>query len=151
MLHFRTLDWGMDGLRKLVVRLEYVKDGQRIGTTVGYVGFVGILTAVRKDLSLSLNFRPNRNCISFLSSLGFYFHLLESARCFRITALYCIEPSSLFLFSEFPVKRGRNVHLHANYSCLYHSQRREKHGSHGERRTLSSHAPIPRLPCCHKP
>ena len=76
MLHFRTLDWGMDELRKLVVKLDYVKDGQHVGTSVGYVGFVGILTAVKKDLSMSLNFRPNRNSTSFLSNLAFYFHLL---------------------------------------------------------------------------
>jgi hypothetical protein len=76
MLHFRTLDWGMDQLRKLVVRFDYMKDGKHIGTSVGYVGFVGILTAVKKDLSLSLNFRPNRNNTSFLPNLAFYFHLL---------------------------------------------------------------------------
>lgn len=76
MLHFRTLDWGMDQLRKLVVQLDYMKDGQHIGTSVGYVGFVGILTAVKKDLSMSLNFRPNRNSTSFLTNLTFYLHLL---------------------------------------------------------------------------
>jgi hypothetical protein len=76
MLHFRTLDWGMDQLRKLVVKLDYVKDGQHVGTSIGYVGFVGILTAVKKDLSMSLNLRPNRNSTSFLPNLVFYFHLL---------------------------------------------------------------------------
>ena len=76
MLHFRTLDWGMDQLRKVVVRFDYMKDGKHVGTSVGYVGFVGILTAVKKDLSLSLNFRPNRNSTSFLLNLAFYFHLL---------------------------------------------------------------------------
>jgi hypothetical protein len=75
MLHFRTLDWEMDELRKLVVKLDYVKDGQHVGTSISYVGFVGVLTAVRKDLSLSLNFRPNRDNSSFLSNVSFYLHL----------------------------------------------------------------------------
>src|SRR5205085_8846736 len=47
MLHFRTLDWGMDELRRLLVRLEFVKDGERVGSNLTYVGFVGVLTGVR--------------------------------------------------------------------------------------------------------
>lgn len=61
MLHFRTLDWGMDPLRKLVVQLEYVRSpevNKVLGTSITYVGFIGILTGVRRGLSVSLNFRP---------------------------------------------------------------------------------------------
>jgi beta subunit of N-acylethanolamine-hydrolyzing acid amidase len=76
MLHFRTLDWDMDDLRKLVVRFKYMKDGKHVGTSVGYIGFVGVLTAVKRNLSLSLNFRPNRDNMSFLSNLTFYSHIL---------------------------------------------------------------------------
>ena len=49
MVHFRTLDWGMDALRKVVVHLEFVQKpgGPVIARSVTYVGFVGILTAVR--------------------------------------------------------------------------------------------------------
>lgn len=49
MLHFRTLDWGMDGLRKLVVQLEFVseKGGRVIARSITYAGFVGVLTGVR--------------------------------------------------------------------------------------------------------
>ncbi|KAI0473833.1 beta subunit of N-acylethanolamine-hydrolyzing acid amidase-domain-containing protein [Xylariaceae sp. FL0804] len=57
---------GMDPLRDLLVVLEYVdsssEDPTRVITrSVTYVGFVGALTAVRKDLSVSLNFRPNHD------------------------------------------------------------------------------------------
>ena len=68
------------------MKLEYIKDGVTIGTSISYVGFVGILTAVRKDLSISLNFRPSRdrfdngsrfgNVSSTLSNVRYYLHLL---------------------------------------------------------------------------
>lgn len=62
MVHFRTLDWGMPALRRVIVHLDYVlqKDGPVIASSVTYAGYVGVLTGVRKGLSMSLNFRPNR-------------------------------------------------------------------------------------------
>lgn len=52
MLHFRTLDWGMDPLRTVVVQLEFVRSKseepeQVVARTVTYAGFVGVLTGVR--------------------------------------------------------------------------------------------------------
>ena len=63
MLHFRTLDWGMDPLRQLVVELEFVRrtGGPVIATSITYFGYVGVLTGVRDGLSLSLNFRPSHD------------------------------------------------------------------------------------------
>ncbi|GAM84729.1 hypothetical protein ANO11243_027300 [Dothideomycetidae sp. 11243] len=63
MLHFRTLDWGMDPLRKVVVQLNYVArpGGPILASSITYLGFVGTLTGVRQDLSLSLNFRAVHN------------------------------------------------------------------------------------------
>ncbi|KAM0240253.1 hypothetical protein ACHAPO_002149 [Fusarium lateritium] len=60
MLHFRTLDWGMESLRHIVVELNFVRhaEGPVIATTITYLGYVGVLTGVRKGLSMSLNFRP---------------------------------------------------------------------------------------------
>lgn len=61
ILHFRTLDWGMDPLRDLIVQLEFVRDDDPekvLATSITYVGYIGVLTGVRKDLSMSLNFRP---------------------------------------------------------------------------------------------
>lgn len=52
MLHFRTLDWGMDELRSVIVVLEFVRSDSPepekvIGRTITYAGFVGVLTGVR--------------------------------------------------------------------------------------------------------
>ncbi|EKG15682.1 hypothetical protein MPH_07117 [Macrophomina phaseolina MS6] len=70
MYHFRTLDWAMDILRHVVVELEFVNKphGHVIARSVAYVGFVGVLTGVRKDLSISLNFRPCHNDPGSLSA-----------------------------------------------------------------------------------
>lgn len=63
MLHFRTLDWGMPALREVLVQYEFVEweGGPVVARTLGYVGFVGVLTGVREGVSVSLNFRPGRN------------------------------------------------------------------------------------------
>lgn len=51
LMHFRTLDWGLDPLRDLVVVLEYVdssKDPDHvIATSITYAGFMGVLTGVK--------------------------------------------------------------------------------------------------------
>jgi hypothetical protein len=63
MMHFRTLDWGMPALRRALAQFEYKEraDGPVIARTINYVGFVGVLTAVKPGLSVSLNFRPYHN------------------------------------------------------------------------------------------
>lgn len=85
MLHFRTLDWSMDPLRKVVVHLDFVEKpgGTVLASTVTYVGFVGVLTGVRQGLSMSLNFRPNHNKATCFSTLQFYFHHLSVLLGFR--------------------------------------------------------------------
>ncbi|KAL2883249.1 hypothetical protein SGCOL_001443 [Colletotrichum sp. CLE4] len=83
LLHFRTLEvwfsplshkeyptltiqWGMDVLRDILVIIEYVNtsngSNEVIARSVTYAGFVGMLTGVRKGLSVSLNFRPGHEC-----------------------------------------------------------------------------------------
>ena len=63
MMHFRTLDWSMPLLRQAIVQFDFIEGvgGEVIASTIGYVGFVGALTGVRKGLSVSLNFRPYHN------------------------------------------------------------------------------------------
>ncbi|KAJ6110449.1 beta subunit of N-acylethanolamine-hydrolyzing acid amidase-domain-containing protein [Penicillium sp. IBT 16267x] len=85
MLHFRTLDWGMDPLRDLIVQLEFVRDADPdkvIATSITYVGFIGVLTGVRQDLSVSLNFRPvhdtTRNCAFYANHLFVLLGLRQS-------------------------------------------------------------------------
>ncbi len=79
MLHFRTMDWGMDALRKVIVLLEFIEKpgGPVIAQSITYVGYVGVLTGVRKDLSMSLNFRPCHDHSTRAANFQFYFnHLL---------------------------------------------------------------------------
>lgn len=79
MVHFRTLDWGMPSLRRVVVQLDFVleKDGPVLASSITYAGYVGVLTGVREGLSMSLNFRPNRidNGL-FWSDAKYVWHLL---------------------------------------------------------------------------
>ncbi|PGH12417.1 hypothetical protein AJ80_06724 [Polytolypa hystricis UAMH7299] len=91
MLHFRTLDWGMDSLREMIVQLEFIRsssssggskgenkhdkkeeEDEVIATSITYVGYVGVLTGVRKGLSLSLNFRPYHDTTGRLANFRFY-------------------------------------------------------------------------------
>ena len=81
MLHFRTLDWGMEELRKVIVQLNFkhsksTRPDHAVATSINYVGCVGILTGVRKGLSISLNFRPLHNATTFLGHVHYYSHLL---------------------------------------------------------------------------
>ncbi|OQO14141.1 hypothetical protein B0A48_01017 [Cryoendolithus antarcticus] len=78
MVHFRTLDWGMPSLRHVIVQLDYKAhaEGEVIASSVTYAGFVGVLTGVRKDLSMSLNFRGVRNDPhSLLANLSYCWHM----------------------------------------------------------------------------
>lgn len=79
MVHFRTLDWGMPALRHILVHLDFVMEpgGEVVASTITYAGFVGVLTGVRKDLSLSLNFRGLHNDMEKIgSNLRYYSHHL---------------------------------------------------------------------------
>lgn len=86
MMHFRTLDWGMPALRKFIVQYNFIvgSEDQLIATTIGYVGFVGVLTGVKRGLSVSLNFRPYHNDTGWtLGNLRYYWHLLLVLLGFR--------------------------------------------------------------------
>lgn len=92
MLHFRTLDWGMDPLRKIVVHLDYVRDGAKVAECVTYVGYIGVLTGVSKGLSVSLNFRPVHDARTCLAQLRFYFH--------HVLVLFGFRPSISSIMRE---------------------------------------------------
>ncbi|KUJ23449.1 uncharacterized protein LY89DRAFT_574468 [Mollisia scopiformis] len=86
MMHFRTLDWGMDPLRSVLVVLEFVRSKSEepekvIGRSITYAGFVGILTGVKQELSISLNFRPNHECSTF------------KLRLYQLLVLFGFRPS----------------------------------------------------------
>ncbi|CVK98008.1 uncharacterized protein FMAN_12149 [Fusarium mangiferae] len=78
MLHFRTLDWGMPELRNIIVELDFIRTagGPVVATTVGYLGYIGALTGVRKGMSLSLNFRPHHSRETLRQRLSYRYHQL---------------------------------------------------------------------------
>ncbi|KKZ66320.1 hypothetical protein EMCG_07921 [[Emmonsia] crescens] len=101
MFHFRTLDWDMDGLRQLIVQLEFVRspDTERVlATSITYVGFVGVLTGVRKNLSVSLNFRPYHDISKPFFNFQFYAShllvLLGIRRSISSLLRQCLLPSA---------------------------------------------------------
>lgn len=103
MLHFRTLDWGMDPLRSVIVQLDYVErpDGPIIASGLTYAGYVGVLTGVREGLSISLNFRPCHDGSTRVANFRFYFNHLMILLGFRSSISSLLReyllPSSLSL------------------------------------------------------
>ncbi|TFK67722.1 hypothetical protein BDN72DRAFT_879494 [Pluteus cervinus] len=59
IVHFRNLDWGMEALRKMMISVEFVRNGVVVARAVTYAGYVGVLTGVRRGLSISLNYRSS--------------------------------------------------------------------------------------------
>ena len=98
VLHFRTLDWGMDPLRKMVISLEYIEreGGPVIATSVTYFGYVGVLTGVRKGLSISLNFRPTHDRGTWRKRISFRMHqwlvVFGKRRSIASTLRHCLLP-----------------------------------------------------------
>ncbi|ORY67169.1 beta subunit of N-acylethanolamine-hydrolyzing acid amidase-domain-containing protein [Pseudomassariella vexata] len=78
LVHFRTLDWGMDPLRRIVIELEFVEEtgGAVVARSMTYFGYVGVLTGVRRGLSLSLNFRPHHDTSSWCKRFSYACHLI---------------------------------------------------------------------------
>ncbi|EGE86922.1 hypothetical protein BDDG_09873 [Blastomyces dermatitidis ATCC 18188] len=124
MLHFRTLDWDMDGLRQLIVQLEFVRSPhteQVLATSITYVGFVGVLTGVRENLSVSLNFRPYHDTSRRFGNVKFYAShilvLLGIRRSISSLLRQCILPPAPTKWSIFTkVWRGARRPAHHGLS-----------------------------------
>ncbi|TFK25142.1 hypothetical protein FA15DRAFT_591146 [Coprinopsis marcescibilis] len=83
MLHFRGLDWHMEPLREMIIRVQYVRGGKVVARAVTYAGYVGTLTGVREGLSIALNYRARIN-----SS-----HTVRSHRWHQLSLLLGWRPS----------------------------------------------------------
>ena len=85
MLSFRALDWGMEPLRQIVMEVDFVRSegGPVVATSVTYFGYIGVLTGVRKSLSLCLNFRPRHDGTSYKKQCSYGWHLLMVLFGFR--------------------------------------------------------------------
>ena len=128
MLHFRTLDWGMDPLRAVIVQLDFINSKtsgmQILCSSVTYVGYVGVLTGVRGGLSMSLNFRGIHNAQTLRERMRFRLHHLLVLLGYRqsISSMLrdCLfdqdesvkQPKSLVqLTNEIPKKRSTAAYL----------------------------------------
>lgn len=106
MLHFRTLDWTMDPLREVVIQLDFVRSQSPhpdaiIASSITYVGFVGVLTGVKRGLSLSLNFRAVHNAITKAEQFRFYLH--------HLLVLFGRRPSIASLLRQHLTGNDRNM------------------------------------------
>ena len=106
MLHFRTLDWGMDALRQIVVHLDFIQypGGPVYASSVTYVGYVGVLTGVTNGLSMSLNFRPNHDASTRLANFRLYFH--------HLMVLFGFRPSISSVLRQILLPRGALIKQH---------------------------------------
>ena len=86
MVHFRTLDWDMPSLRRVLVILDFVLEpgGEVVASSITYAGFVGVLTGVRRGVSMSLNVRAVReHSGSWTGDLRYWWHLVLVLLGFR--------------------------------------------------------------------
>eukprot|EP00938_MAST-03A_sp_MAST-3A-sp1_P005022 g5022.t1 len=59
----RTLDWTWtDILKALTIQVEFVRGGRKLFTSTSIAGYCGVLTAVRKGLCVSVNYRQDDDC-----------------------------------------------------------------------------------------
>jgi hypothetical protein len=103
MMHFRTLDWGMPELRDVVVQYEFLErpGGEVIARTISYVGYVGVLTGLRRGLSVSINFRPYHNDdTSLAANMKFYLH--------QLMVLLGMKPSITSILRDFVLPRTKS-------------------------------------------
>jgi hypothetical protein len=141
MMHFRTLDWMMPALRDAVVQFEYIEspNGPVVARTLGYVGFVGVLTGVRKGLSVSLNFRPHHNATSVsIANLKYYWNTL--------LVLLGRRPSISTVLRDFLLPRpaSQTPRVHRKLSKRRGCDGREKHDDEveeEEKKLLSTSLP----------
>ncbi len=65
--HFRTMDWDMNFLKPLTINVEFMRDGEPIFRGTTWPGYVGILTGMKKNYSVSINYRRLND--SFLKNI----------------------------------------------------------------------------------
>ncbi|PCD31894.1 hypothetical protein FGRA07_09893 [Fusarium graminearum] len=107
MLHFRTLDWGMEGLRHIIVELDFVRHagGPVVATTITYLGYVGVLTGVRRGLKADVKTESTRDSTDTAEqgvSDEYVQKVLERLSTSESSAAYLIlcQPERVFLVEK---------------------------------------------------
>lgn len=57
-VHYRTMDWQMDGLSDLTIIVDFIKNDKILFSATTWAGYVGVMTAVKPEVcTIALNFR----------------------------------------------------------------------------------------------
>ena len=71
MIHFRTMDWDMEFLKKLTIELEFKKSGKTLFRSITWAGYIGVLTAmVPNNYSVSINYRASSGGVTVSKLIG---------------------------------------------------------------------------------
>ena len=66
-IHFRTMDWEMDFLKKITIKVRFMKNNKLLYEAVTWVGYVGIVTGMSRNHSIAVNYRQSDG--SFMGSM----------------------------------------------------------------------------------
>lgn len=87
--HIRTMDWPLDALRDVTIRVNFQRRGTTVLRTVTWAGYVGVLTGLRPGgYSVSINYRPH-------GGVGIARTLVELVRCSRWPVGYLVRETML--------------------------------------------------------
>jgi len=87
--HIRTMDWPLDALRNVTVRVNFQRGGATVLRTITWAGYIGVLTGLRPGgYSVSINYRPH-------GGLGIARTLVELVRCSRWPVGYLVRETML--------------------------------------------------------
>lgn len=92
-VHYRTMDWQMEGLNDLTIIVDFVKNGEILFSATSWAGYVGVMTGVKPGIcTVALNFRRLgdgiltnlRKSVSGSWPVGFLIrHLMETEQSFE--------------------------------------------------------------------
>jgi hypothetical protein len=56
-IHFRTMDWEMEFLKKITIKVQFMKNDKYLFEAITWVGYMGIVTGMSKKHSIAVNYR----------------------------------------------------------------------------------------------
>lgn len=62
-VHFRTMDWPLLDLKKLTITIDFQSKGVTKYSAVTWAGYIGMMTAVKKGISISMNYRETQGSL----------------------------------------------------------------------------------------
>lgn len=56
-IHFRTMDWEMEFLKKITIKVQFTRNGKYLFEAITWVGYMGIVTGMSNKHSIAVNYR----------------------------------------------------------------------------------------------